>query len=625
MAGMMALVEQKNGAYQGLANYSFYQLAAKEKLSDCNSSKLTNPNAANNCVFFDVVAGNNNVPGQQGFNAVWGYDMGTGLGTVNASNLVSAWSSAAKLGSATSLSGGANTIQHGTPLPLNVAVSAAQGNGAPSGDFSIVSDTHGSVFGGTLANGTFSGGVNGLEGGHYNIKAHYGGDAMFSGSESPGAPVIVTPEPSTTTAATWVVNLAGFVVPYYGPVNYGEPVAIQFNAQGKSGLGAATGKATIILDDQVNLGTFPLSQGGGGWAQVDNITHTGLVPGWHSFRVSYSGDNSFQPSLSSHLGVMVNRVLPNGFVAPIPATVTVGTSVRLIFAVLSEGMLAPTGTIKLYDNGKIITGPLELQHQGLFGAGLAQINYTATGLKDGFHQFQLAYSGDANHLPLPLFTFSNHGAFVTVNKATGAATHVTLTPSAGTVPVGGTVNYAISVKPTKAGAPLPTGTVTLVGENDGTFGDPVALNNGTAVISYTWVTASPNGITAAYSGDSNYSASNSPVIITSVKQGVPSATLTAASPNVVAGTQTSVSVSVVSLPSNPNVSLPYGQVVFIDSVDGGPQHKLGSGFLTTGNGGNPFFTLPVTLPKGSHQIRAKYLGSFDWQAAESNTIVVVAQ
>lgn len=154
MAGVMALVEQKNGAYQGLANYSLYQLAAAEKLSLCNSSKLTGPATGSPCVFNDVTAGNNNVPRQPGFKAGWGYDMGTRLGSVNASNLVNAWSSATKLGSATTLSAGTNTVQHGTPLPLNVAVQALSGAGSPSGDFSVVSAQHGSVFGGTLAGGS---------------------------------------------------------------------------------------------------------------------------------------------------------------------------------------------------------------------------------------------------------------------------------------------------------------------------------------------------------------------------------------------------------------------------------------------------------------------------------------
>ena len=623
MAGMMALVEQKNGAYQGLANYSLYQIAAAENLAGCNSSNLTDPHTHANCVFNDVTAGNNNVPGQTGFNAVTGYDMASGLGTVNASNLVNAWSSVQKLGSETNLSAPSNTVQHGTPLTLNVAVQPLVGAGSPSGDFSVISDKYGSVFGGALSNGSFSGGVNGLAGGHYNIKAHYGGDAMFSGSNSASVPVTVTPEPSLVQTSGWEVNLAGFVVPIFGPVNYGQPVAIQFNVGGKSGVGSATGKATVILDDTTKVGTFPLNQGGSGWVEVDNIAHTGLVPGSHRFKVQYEGDNSFQPSLSAGIGVAVRKALPNAFVAPIGDSVTVGTPVRLQLFVLADGVVLPTGTVNVYDNGKQIAGPLTLTHNGPFGVGPAQLSYTVSNLKVGGHELNLSYSGDSNFLPLPLYTFSNHGGFVTVNPATGAGTRVQLTQSSASVTIGGTVNYSIAVRPAKVGGPTPTGTVTLVGENGGPFTDPLPLVNGSAGTSITWTFIYKEGITAAYSGDANYGASNSPVIVTAIVPGTPTVTLTPAASQVAAGTQTSLTVTTFGS-SNPDIPPPYGEVVFID-VANGVQRSLGSGFLTTGNGGNPIFTLPAVLSAGTHVIHVRYRGGYAWNPADSNTVTVVAQ
>jgi hypothetical protein len=628
MAGVMALLEQKNGTFQGLANYGLYQLAASEKLLGCNSRNLTDPNVVSGCVFYDVTSGNNNVPGQQGFSAARGYDMASGLGSINVTNLVNAWTSAQKLGSATTLSTSIGTIRHGTPLPVNISVQSSSG-GAPSGDVAIVTQKYGELFGGSLSNGSFSGGVNGLAGGHYSIKAHYSGDAMFNGSDSPAVPLTVTPENSATTAAVWVVNLAGFVVPYYGPVNYGEPVAIQFNATGKSGVGSATGEATIMLDDTTNLGTFPLNQGGSGWAQVDNVTASGLLPGTHFFRVLYSGDNSFSPSQSTRAGVTVRPALSNGFASCYPCTVTFGDPATIQFAVLSEGNLAPTGTINIFDNGKMVAGPITLNHQGLFGPGLAQFRYTASNLsidkknQGKFHQFSMTYSGDANHLPLAQNTFNNRGTGVFVTPTSGAATHIALSQSPGPVTIGQTVTYSVSVSPARKG-PVPTGTITLVGENDSPFGDPVVLANGSVSIPITWTFTANEGLVAAYSGDSNYSPSGSALIVTNIGQGTPTVTL-AAPPQVVAGMQTSITVATLGIPSNPNVSLPYGGVVFYDSENGGAPKKLGSGFLTTGNGGNPIFTLPVTLSAGTHLIHVHYQGGFDWKPADSNPVTVVAQ
>jgi len=109
MAGIMALVLQKTGAIQGLANPVLYELAAKENLTTCNSSTVGN---GSSCVFYDITKGNNNqvcygptancvttsdtqeLGVVSGYGTNKGYDLATGLGSVNATNLVNAWASA---------------------------------------------------------------------------------------------------------------------------------------------------------------------------------------------------------------------------------------------------------------------------------------------------------------------------------------------------------------------------------------------------------------------------------------------------------------------------------------------------------------------------------------------------
>ena len=106
MAGIMALVVQKTGKSQGLANPTLYKLAAKDNRASCNSSTVKN---GNSCVFYDVTVGTNAEPcvtgtlncttqtsGDElgvisGYSATTGYDLATGLGSVNAYNLVNAW------------------------------------------------------------------------------------------------------------------------------------------------------------------------------------------------------------------------------------------------------------------------------------------------------------------------------------------------------------------------------------------------------------------------------------------------------------------------------------------------------------------------------------------------------
>ncbi len=113
MAGIMALVLQKvNGVPQGLANPVLYALAAQENLGNCNSNTVGN---GSSCVFYDTTSGTiaqvcepgtlncvTNNSGDvfgvlSGYSTGTGYDQATGLGSVNAANLVNSWSAGAAL------------------------------------------------------------------------------------------------------------------------------------------------------------------------------------------------------------------------------------------------------------------------------------------------------------------------------------------------------------------------------------------------------------------------------------------------------------------------------------------------------------------------------------------------
>ncbi len=80
-AGLMALVVEKTGQRQGNANTRLYQMG---------NAQYGNSGAT---VFHDVTIGNNSVPGVNGFSAGTGYDLVTGLGSVDATAMVNGWSS----------------------------------------------------------------------------------------------------------------------------------------------------------------------------------------------------------------------------------------------------------------------------------------------------------------------------------------------------------------------------------------------------------------------------------------------------------------------------------------------------------------------------------------------------
>jgi large repetitive protein len=631
MAGIMALLEQKNGAYQGMANYSLYQLASAEKLAGCNSSKILNPNNPRGCVFYDVTAGNNSVPGQVGYSAGKGYDLTTGLGSINAANLVNAWSSAQKLASVTAVRAGAASIEHGQTLPLNVLVTPASGTGAPSGDFSLVTDKYGAVMGGTLTNGVFSGGVNDLPGGTYHFKARYGGDAMFAGSDSSDLAVKVTPEDSVLDVTAWYQFPDGSPLPLNQPILYDWSLSLQLDAHGKSNVGAATGNATITLDTNTKLGTFPLNEKGNAWVEVAHIQRSGLLPGKHVFSVTYSGDNSFRPAGPVQIPATV--VKGRAFFAVYSSQETITEGSALLLKVNgSGGFSQPTGTVDIYDNGKKIAGPTAIKDDGMQGHGFPQATYVLQ-LNPGVHSFGVSYSGDSNYEHLPP---GRHAFQVTVNRRNGAVPKIHVQQTPGAVKIGDSVHYVVTVAPTKPGGPTPTGQVDLLVDTGNSTGQvysvpPNPLSNGVATFDVPWYFAGTYLVIAEYSGDSVYSQQNGAIATVQVKPATPTVTVSAPAPVLPANQQTSLSVTVVGQPQNTNVTLPFGPVQFYDSFNGGPEHLLGrQQLLDFGNGNFMILTIPVTLPVGTHVIRAEYLGQDpggleDWNAASSNLLTVQVQ
>ncbi len=108
-AGLMALIVQKTGQRQGNANLRFYQLANAQYGS------------GGAVVFHDITSGNNSVPGVTGYATTTGYDLATGLGSVDANALVSNWAGTGTLPSAPTI---------GTATAGNASISVAFTPGA---------------------------------------------------------------------------------------------------------------------------------------------------------------------------------------------------------------------------------------------------------------------------------------------------------------------------------------------------------------------------------------------------------------------------------------------------------------------------------------------------------------
>jgi len=110
-AGIQALIDQTYGR-QGQVAYTYYALAAQQGSSNCASDAQGGP--APTCIFNDVQLGSNSVPCQAGttncvdgvlplFLAAPGYDLASGLGSVNAANLYAQWDQAMRRSTLTNI------------------------------------------------------------------------------------------------------------------------------------------------------------------------------------------------------------------------------------------------------------------------------------------------------------------------------------------------------------------------------------------------------------------------------------------------------------------------------------------------------------------------------------------
>src|SRR5258708_13639604 len=162
MAGIQALVNQRVGARQGNPNPAYYQLAATEYGSagnnSCNSSNGTG--VANYCVFYDVTLGDMDVnctgnhncylpSGSVGvlstsntsfapaYGTTTGWDFATGIGSINATNLVNNWPGSTPIqGFLLSATPGSLTLVQGTSGSTTISF-APQGGFAGSVSLSV--------------------------------------------------------------------------------------------------------------------------------------------------------------------------------------------------------------------------------------------------------------------------------------------------------------------------------------------------------------------------------------------------------------------------------------------------------------------------------------------------------
>lgn len=504
-AAIQALVDQKNNLIGGAGNPNptYYKLAA-----------------SSSSPFHDITTGDTKVPDPNGelvgYTATTGYDLATGLGSVDVNKLATNWMSSTGSGTATvTLTTGGTSITHGDTLNTNVTVSSG-GSTIPTGDVAMVAGTEG-VYQLTLDNtGATSlafGSSSGVElpGGSYNLTAHYAGDTNFAPATSNAVALTVNPEPTVTQAGS---NAAGTVL-------YGTPVTLAAAAYGvNSGSGYPVPGTYTFTDTSTStaLGSASIAQTGESFAYLTTnsaayLSLSGaqsLGAGTHQITVaSPASGASFLTSTSNPVTVVVQQSSVLVSLTPDHTTPALNSTVNLNASVINlNGQNVPvTGRVDFYDastNPQTLLGsatlPASADYMGAYDVSLP-VTFTTAGL----HTVYVYYNGDSND-------YGNISGAANITVGGKASTSTTIGGQ-----TFGLANNSVTIIANVAGdtnGTVPTGTVTFIdtAANSGagaTVGTAPVSNNGSATLITKALTAGQHLIIASYSGDGNFAASSS--------------------------------------------------------------------------------------------------------------------
>jgi subtilase family serine protease len=461
-------------------------------------------------VFDDVAQGNarlfcaNGSPGcdaagQIGFDAVAGYDLATGLGSVNAQKLVSAWATPQAVGTGTTsviltvLPTAVNgTYNPSAQITFTASVSSTTGGAPPTGTvlfFNRATNSNVSATPSALdANGNATLTItSGLAQGGNNITAVYSGDATYASQSS--QPVTVTIQPSTTSMTvvpSTTTPAAGSTITVVVTMTAGNPLA---------GTVPPSGKVTLNVDGLANSTASLVTAGGTTSATFSLVAPT--VGGGHNLQAIYPGDGNYTASTSPAVSITISKGATVTALTAIPPALTAGIPETFTATIAPANVPAGTnytitGTVNFYD-GATLLGTATIASNA---ATLANITLSPSVL----HTITAVYSGDT--------TWSASTSNAITLQSTLLPVSVTLAVNITTIGAGQTVTLLATVTPLSPPAANieqnPTGNVIFY---DGTtvlgtvLLTPSLNNSSTATLITGTLPGGQNVLTAYYTGD----------------------------------------------------------------------------------------------------------------------------
>ena len=451
-AGMLALVQEKMGARLGQATKELYDLYNGPQKS---------------AIFQDVTQGNNSVickaktQGCQyngarwyflvGYDAKPGYDLATGLGSVNASQMVNFWSSATGTGASTVTVTPSSTSAT-TDQSLTVAISVTGSLGIPTGTV-------------TLTGGGYTSPAQALSGGSYTFS-------IAAGSLSMGSDILTVTYSGdssyATKTATTSITVTGLT----------PAVAVTPSASTVAANTILTVAVAVTGAGTTPTGTVTLTGGGytspaqalSGGSYTFSIAAGSMTKGVDALTAAYSGDAIYAGQTGT-ASVTVTALAPTVTVTPSTTSMYPDAALTVTGSVSGSGA-TPTGTVTLSGGG--YTGTPQTLSSGAYS-----ITIPANSLSIGTATLSVSYSGDKIYdtgsnaasvvVKAGTFTLSATDVMLTAGAIGGSASTITVTPVGGYT---GTVALTAAVTSSPAGsAATPTltgGSVTLSGTTPGT-------------------------------------------------------------------------------------------------------------------------------------------------------------
>ena len=470
MAGIVALLDQSLKGRQGNINYILYPLATSVP-----------------AVFHDVTVGSNNVNCTEGtpdcaldangfysysdYPASKGYDLASGLGSIDVNALLTNWSKVSFTPTVTTLSVSSTSFTHGTPITLTSIVNSS--SGTPTGTVSLIATStassqtsYGTM---TLTGGTAQAVFTSLPAGTYQLYAQYGGDGTYAASTSDPVTMTVTAEGSTVqvTGTYYGVTSTGDTAPVASVTNnmtapYGSFFFIDARVFGSS--------SSADNPDGIPTGTITVNDNGQPFTTL-NLSSYGFVElqtgaftaGSHSLTFSYSGDGSFNTATSAALNITITKGMAQVLISyALPSGVPVGSPLTVPVEVTSAaGQLPLTGsiTVTLGSQTQTISNLQQSSFGGLSSIGYGSVTFNTN--TPGSYTLNASYSGDNNLSPVS--QAYNPLPFTIFNTALSPTTS-NLTMSAASIGPDGTLSATVKVT---GGSHIPSGFVTLV--EDGNY------------------------------------------------------------------------------------------------------------------------------------------------------------